>query len=36
MNWKDAETDEWLRLGRAALTDADRAQILRAGAGEGD
>ncbi|MFO1087774.1 MAG: ABC transporter substrate-binding protein [Reyranellaceae bacterium] len=26
MNWKDAETDEWLKLGRAALTDADRAK----------
>ena len=26
MNWKDPETDEWLRLGRAALTDADRAK----------
>ncbi|MBM3646222.1 MAG: ABC transporter substrate-binding protein [Alphaproteobacteria bacterium] len=26
MNWKDAETDEWLRLGRAALTPADRAK----------
>ncbi|HKU95952.1 MAG TPA: ABC transporter substrate-binding protein [Vineibacter sp.] len=26
MNWKDAETDEWLRLGRAALSDADRAK----------
>jgi peptide/nickel transport system substrate-binding protein len=25
MNWKDPETDEWLRAGRAALTDADRA-----------
>ncbi len=25
MNWNDAETDEWLRAGRAALTDADRA-----------
>jgi len=24
MNWKDAETDEWLRLGRSALTEADR------------
>ena len=24
MNWKDAETDEWLRLGRAALSDAER------------
>src|SRR5207344_1663370 len=24
MNWKDAETDEWLRAGRAALTDAER------------
>lgn len=26
MNWKDAETDEWLRLGRSALTEADRAK----------
>jgi peptide/nickel transport system substrate-binding protein len=26
MNWKDAETDEWLKLGRAALTEADRAR----------
>src|ERR1044071_2902777 len=26
MNWKDAETDEWLKLGRAALTEADRAK----------
>jgi len=26
MNWKDPETDEWLRLGRAALSDADRAK----------
>jgi len=26
MNWKDAETDEWLRLGRSALTPADRAK----------
>ncbi|TWT12927.1 ABC transporter substrate-binding protein [Reyranella sp. CPCC 100927] len=26
MNWKDAQTDEWLKLGRAALTDADRAK----------
>jgi peptide/nickel transport system substrate-binding protein len=25
MNWKDAETDEWLRAGRAALTDTERA-----------
>jgi len=25
-NWKDADTDEWLRLGRAALTPADRAR----------
>ena len=24
MNWKDAETDEWLRLGRSALSEADR------------
>ncbi len=26
MNWKDAQTDEWLKLGRAALTAADRAK----------
>jgi peptide/nickel transport system substrate-binding protein len=26
MNWKDAETDEWLKQGRAALTEADRAR----------
>ena len=26
MNWKDPETDEWLRLGRSALTAADRAR----------
>jgi peptide/nickel transport system substrate-binding protein len=26
MNWKDAETDEWLKQGRAALTEADRAK----------
>ena len=26
MNWKDAQTDEWLKLGRAALTDADRTK----------
>ncbi len=26
MNWKDAETDEWLKLGRSALTEADRAK----------
>ena len=26
MNWKDAETDDWLKLGRAALTEADRAK----------
>jgi len=26
MNWKDAQTDEWLRLGRSSLTDADRAK----------
>ncbi len=25
MNWKDAETDEWLRLGKTAVTPADRA-----------
>ena len=26
MNWKDAETDEWLKLGRAALTEPDRTK----------
>ena len=26
MNWKDAETDEWLRAGRSALTVEDRAK----------
>jgi peptide/nickel transport system substrate-binding protein len=26
MNWKDAETDEWLSLGRSALTESDRAK----------
>ena len=26
MNWKDAKTDEWLKLGRASLTDADRTK----------
>ena len=26
MNWKDPETDEWLKAGRAALTDTDRAK----------
>jgi len=26
MNWKDVETDEWLKLGRAALTEPDRAK----------
>jgi len=26
MNWKDAETDEYLAKGRTALTDADRAK----------
>ena len=26
MNWKDAETDEWLKLGRSALTEADRVK----------
>jgi peptide/nickel transport system substrate-binding protein len=26
MNWKDAETDEWLKQGRAALTEADRVK----------
>ncbi|WP_193181758.1 ABC transporter substrate-binding protein [Nisaea sediminum] len=25
MNWDDAETDQWLKEGRGALTDADRA-----------
>ena len=36
MNWKDAETDEWLKLGRAALTEADRAKYYAHGAAEGD
>ncbi|MBV9833934.1 MAG: ABC transporter substrate-binding protein [Alphaproteobacteria bacterium] len=26
MNWKDAQTDEWLKLGRSSLNDADRAK----------
>jgi peptide/nickel transport system substrate-binding protein len=26
MNWKDAQTDEWLKAGRASLTDADRTK----------
>jgi peptide/nickel transport system substrate-binding protein len=26
MNWKDAETDAWLKQGRSALTEADRAR----------
>jgi len=26
MNWKDEKTDEWLKLGRVALSDADRAK----------
>ena len=26
MNWKDAETDEWLKQGRSALTEPDRAK----------
>jgi peptide/nickel transport system substrate-binding protein len=26
MNWKDAETDSWLKQGRSALTEADRAK----------
>jgi peptide/nickel transport system substrate-binding protein len=26
MNWKDAQTDEWLKLGRASLNEADRAK----------
>ena len=30
MNWKNDETDETLRLGRAALTDADRARYYAA------
>jgi peptide/nickel transport system substrate-binding protein len=28
-NWKDAKTDEYLRLGRAALNDADRAKYYK-------
>ena len=26
MNWKDAETDEWLKQGRSALTETDRTK----------
>ncbi|QQS12730.1 MAG: ABC transporter substrate-binding protein [Rhodospirillales bacterium] len=26
MNWKDEQTDEWLKLGRSSLTEADRAK----------
>jgi peptide/nickel transport system substrate-binding protein len=26
MNWKDAETDQWLKLGRAATSPADKAK----------
>src|SRR5207253_150612 len=26
MNWKDAETDEWLKQGRSALTESDRTK----------
>jgi peptide/nickel transport system substrate-binding protein len=26
MNWKDAETDAWLKQGRSALTESDRAK----------
>ena len=26
MNWKDPETDDWLKQGRSALTEADRAK----------
>ena len=26
MFWNDPQTDEWLKLGRSALTDADRAK----------
>ena len=36
MNWKDAETDAWLKQGRSALTEADRAKYYGAGAAEGD
>ena len=36
MNWKDAETDEWLKLGRSALNRSRPHQILRTGAAEGD
>ena len=28
MNWKDAETDEWLRLAKAAANPADRAKYF--------
>ena len=27
MNWKDAETDDWLKQGRAALTPEDRTKF---------
>src|SRR5499426_965031 len=27
MNWKDAETDAWLKQGRAALTESDRTKF---------
>src|SRR4029450_10859938 len=26
MNWQDPQTDEWLKLGRGALSEADRAK----------
>jgi len=29
MNWNDPKTDEYLKMGKAALSDADRAKLLR-------
>jgi peptide/nickel transport system substrate-binding protein len=26
MNWNDPKTDEYLKMGRASITDADRAK----------
>ena len=36
MNWKDAETDEWLKLGPRGADRRRARQVLRAGAAEGD
>ena len=36
MNWKDAETDEWLQAGPRRADRSRPRQILRAGAAEGD